>query len=123
MIYLPLDQASEPLISKRKLLSGSTAIALLASANFSLLLPAAAIENAAKPAPRKMLQGKTSANQTIDQLENVGIKCVLHEGSPNKLVIDKVRMGSAASYKGVSEVDFFMVQLMNCMVSIMTSTI
>jgi hypothetical protein len=105
MIYLRVDEASEPSILNRNLLRGSTAIAVLASASLCLLLPVAAIENAAKPAPRKMLQGKTSANQTIDRLESVGVKCVLHEGTPNKLVIDKVRMGSAASYKGVSEGD------------------
>ncbi|MDR3615245.1 MAG: C2 family cysteine protease [Candidatus Obscuribacterales bacterium] len=86
----------------KTLLTGIAAIVVLTSTSSVRLLPAQAVE---KPAAKKMLQGKTSANQTIDQLESVGIKCVLHEGQPNKLVIDKVRMGSAASYKGVSEGD------------------
>jgi hypothetical protein len=57
------------------------------------------------PGPQHLLKGKASANEEIDRLESVGIKCFVRQGAHNELVIDKVRPGSAASYKGVTEHD------------------
>jgi hypothetical protein len=49
--------------------------------------------------------GNVSANETIDRLESVGIKTIIQQGVKDRLIIDKVRLGSAAYYKGVSEGD------------------
>lgn len=58
-----------------------------------------------KPAQSMKIRGQVTANEVNDRLESVGIKTVLQEGEPSRLVITKVRMGSAAYYKGVSEGD------------------
>jgi hypothetical protein len=59
----------------------------------------------AKKSGTKVLQGNVSQNEQIDNLERLGIKCLVQEGSPSKLIVRDVRMGSNAFYKGISEGD------------------
>ena len=56
---------------------------------------------AGKPAP-KVLEGNVQQNEMIDNLERLGIKCLVQEGVDRKLVVRDVRMGSNAFYKGMS---------------------
>jgi hypothetical protein len=57
------------------------------------------------PNKAKVLQGNVTQNEQIDNLERLGIKCLIQEGPPSKLVVRDVRMGSNAFYKGISEGD------------------
>jgi len=57
-----------------------------------------------KSAP-KVLQGTVTQNEQIDNLERLGIKCLVQEGPPSKLIVRDVRFGSNAFYKGISEGD------------------
>jgi hypothetical protein len=53
----------------------------------------------------KVLQGNVTQNEQIDNLERLGIKVLMQEGPPSKLIVRDVRMGSNAFYKGISEGD------------------
>ena len=48
-----------------------------------------------------LLHGTVSHNELIDNLERLGIKCLIHEGVTDSLSVDKVRLGSSAYYGGV----------------------
>jgi len=54
-----------------------------------------------------LIKGTVTQNQLIDRLETAGIKCVIHEGSSgkNSLVVQSVRPGSSAYYKGICSGD------------------
>ncbi len=53
----------------------------------------------------ELLHGGVSQNELIDNLERLGIKCIIHEGAGasgvRTLSIDKVRLGSSAFYGGM----------------------
>jgi hypothetical protein len=53
----------------------------------------------------KFLTGTVSQNELIDNLERMGIKCILQGGATERLLVDQVRMGSGAYYAGISKGD------------------
>ena len=59
--------------------------------------------------PDLLLKGAVSENELIDSLERLGIKCILQQvsanGANNILAVDKVHLGSAAYYGGLSKGD------------------
>src|SRR5271165_4000887 len=69
---------------------------------FSPYLAGAAATGTAK---NKILQGSVTQSELIDTLEQLGIKCAVHDGGNPALVVQNVRLGSAAYYKGVAEND------------------
>jgi hypothetical protein len=54
-----------------------------------------------------LIKGSVTQNQLIDRLETAGIKCVIHQSNNGKsaLVVDQVRPGSSAYYKGICSGD------------------
>ena len=52
-----------------------------------------------------VLYGELSHNELVDNLETLGIKCILHEGTAKALVVDKVHLGSSAYYRGILKGD------------------
>jgi hypothetical protein len=56
--------------------------------------------------PTEFLQGAISQNEVTDNLEKLGIKCIIHQedagiSASNTLSVEKVRLGSSAYYGGV----------------------
>jgi hypothetical protein len=76
----------------------SLALLLLLSIEFAITPGGASAEQSSH-----MIKGSVTQNQLIDRLETAGMKCVIHEGSSGKntLVVDQVRPGSSAYYKGI----------------------
>jgi len=67
-------------------------------------LPVQAMNDTAKePVHAKVLQGAISQSELIDNLERLGIKCIIHENAAEvgTLSVEKVRLGSSAYYGGV----------------------
>jgi len=80
-----------------------TYIALAMSVSFCFQASLAAAANG--PQKQKVLQGAVTQSEIIDNLERLGIKCVIHDGANPTLVVQNVRLGTAAYYKGVAEGD------------------
>ncbi len=51
------------------------------------------------------MKGTVAESEIIDNLERLGIKCVLQESAHKTIVIDDVRMGSSGYYGGVDKGD------------------
>ncbi len=79
-----------------------TYIALAISSSFCFQSVLAATADVAK---KKVLQGNIQQSEIIDNLERLGIKCVIHDGANPALVVQNVHPGTAAYYKGVAEGD------------------
>jgi hypothetical protein len=60
---------------------------------------------ASKSAPKRVLQGGVTQSELMDNLERVGIKCGVIEGSPASLVVINVHRGTSAFNKGVENGD------------------
>lgn len=80
----------------------------LIAATFLDSCPAKSADQPAKSVvlQSKYLSGSVSENALIDNLERLGISCLIQTGTPTRLIVDRVRMGSSAFYGGISKGDF-----------------
>jgi hypothetical protein len=94
-------------IDKKFLISQTRLLAIV----IALLLPVASkttsatATNLPSHSRAQVLQGGVSQNTLIDNLERLGIQCVVQEGTPIKILVDQVRMGSRAYYGGIAKGD------------------
>ena len=60
---------------------------------------------ASREAESQVLHGKVSQNELIDNLEHLGIQCIIREGLAKSLVVDKVHLGSSAYFGNILQGD------------------
>jgi Mg-chelatase subunit ChlD len=79
--------------------------AVVLSCAFALLFCRQALSSTPTQNKSQLLRGTVNANEVIDALERLGIKCVIHDGKPASVIVSEVRMGSPASYAGMDSGD------------------